>query len=193
MLLVAVAIAAVAFVVRTPNAVSTVTLAVLPFANLSGEADRAYLADGLMEETIAVLGQVDPAQLSVLARTSVMPYKNTAKSVAEIGPELNADYVVESSIRSEGDQVRITSRLIRVRDQVQIWSDSFTRTPTSMLGLQQELSVAIAEQIRLRLSPDRLGALARRQTQHPDAYDLYLRGLNFSNLRTPAGTRRAIE
>ena len=192
-LLVAIAIAAVAFVVRSSNPVAAVTLAVLPFVNLSGEADRAYLADGLMEETIAVLGQVDPAQLSVLARTSVMPYKNTAKSVAEIGPELNADYVVESSIRSEGDQVRITSRLIRVRDQVQIWSDSFTRTPTSLLGLQQELSVAIAEQIRLRLSPDRLGALARRQTQHPDAYDLYLRGLNFSTLRTPASTRRAIE
>ena len=192
-LLVAAAMAGVAFLVRTSTVVPTVTLAVLPFANLSGDADRAYLADGLTEETIAVLGQVDPAQLSVLARTSVMPYKNTAKSVAEIGPELNADYVVESSIRSERDQVRITSRLIRVRDQVQIWSDSFTRTPTSMLGLQQELSVAIAEQIRLRLSPDRLGALARRQTQHPDAYDLYLRGLNFWNLRTPASTRRAIE
>jgi TolB-like protein/DNA-binding winged helix-turn-helix (wHTH) protein/Tfp pilus assembly protein PilF len=192
-LLLAAVVAAVAFVVRTPDDVSAVTLAVLPFANLSGDADRAYLADGLTEETIAVLGQIDPAQLSVLARTSVMPYKNTEKSVAQIGPELNADFVVESSIRWEGDRVRVTSRLIRVRDQVQIWSDSFTRTPTSMLGLQQELSVAIAEQIRLRLSPDRLGTLARRQTQHPDAYDLYLRGLNFSNLRTPAATRRAIE
>jgi TolB-like protein/DNA-binding winged helix-turn-helix (wHTH) protein/Flp pilus assembly protein TadD len=193
LVLAAMAVVAVTSLMRSRVAASPVTLAVLPFANLSGDANHEYLADGLTEEMIAVMGQLDPAQLSVLARTSVMPYKKAAKSVAQIGPELNADFVLESSIRSENDQVRITSRLIRVRDQVQLWSDSFNRAPTSVLGLQQELSAAIGEQIRLRLSPDRLGALARRQTQRPDAYDLYLRGLNFSNLRTPATTRRAIE
>ncbi len=175
------------------TAVSRVTLAVLPYENLSGDPEREYLADGLAEETIASLGQVDPEHVSVIGRTSIMVYKRTTKSLAEIGRELSADYLVESSIRAEGGRLRITSKLIRVRDQVQVWSASYDREPTSMLGLQRELSAAIAEQIRLRLSPERINALARRQTRNPDAYDLYLRGRNFANQRTPATTRRAIE
>ena len=173
--------------------VSGITLAVLPFENLSGESGREYLADGLTDETIASLGQIDPDRLSVVARTSTMAYKRTTKSIADIGRELGADYLVESSIRAEKGRLRVISNLIRVRDQVHVWSESYDREPTSMLGLQQELSSAIAERIRLRLSPDRLKALARRQTQNADAYDLYLRGLNFANQRTPATTRRAIE
>jgi len=172
---------------------SHVTIAVLPFANLTGDADRQYLADGIAEETIASLGQVDPDHLSVIGRTSTMAYKDTRKSLTAIGDELNVDYLVESSLRTEGSRMRVTAKLIRVRDQVQVWSASYDREPTSMLGLQRELSTAIAEQIRIRLSPERLNALTRRQTQNADAYDLYLRGLNFANQRTPPTTRRAIE
>jgi len=169
------------------------TLAVLPFENLSGDPEREYLADGLAEETIVSLGQIDPEHVQVVGRTSMMVYKHTTKSLAEIGRELGADYLVESSVRTEGLDVRITAKLIRVRDQVQVWSESYNREPTSMLGLQQELSAAIAEQIRVRLSPDRLNALARRQPRNAEAYDLYLRGRNFANRRTPATTRRAVE
>ena len=172
---------------------SRITLAVLPFENLDRDPEREYLAEGLAEDTIASLGQIDPEHLSVIGRTSSMAYKRSAKSLAEIGRDLGADYLVESSIRAESGRLRITSRLIRVRDQVQVWSASYDREPTSTLGLQQELSTAIAEQIRLRLSPERVAALTRRQTRNPDAYDLYLRGLNFANQRTPATTRRAIE
>ena len=89
--------------------------------------------------------------------------------------------------------MRVTATLIRVRDQEHVWSQSYEREPTTLLGLQQELSTAIASQIRLRLSPARVNALARRQTASADAYDLYLRGRNFGNQRTPATTRRAIE
>jgi TolB-like protein/DNA-binding winged helix-turn-helix (wHTH) protein/Flp pilus assembly protein TadD len=170
-----------------------VMLAVLPFENLTGDAQREYLADGLAEETIASLGQIDPDRLSVLGRTSTMAYKGTQKSLAAIDNELGVDYLVESSLRAEGGRLRITSRLIRLRDEVQVWSASFDREPTSMLGLQRELSTAIAEQIRLRLSPERLAALSRRQTENPEAYDLYLRGLTFASQRTPAATRQAIE
>ena len=123
----------------------------------------------------------------------MMVYKRTTKSLAEIGRELGADYLVESSVRAESGRLRITAKLIRVRDQVQVWSESYNREPTSMLGLQQELSSAIAQQVRLRLSPDRLNALARRQPRNAEAYDLYLRGRNFANQRTPLTTRRAIE
>jgi TolB-like protein/DNA-binding winged helix-turn-helix (wHTH) protein/Flp pilus assembly protein TadD len=175
------------------NPGSRLTLAVLPFENLSGDPDREYLADGLAEETIVSLGHIDPERLHVIGRTSMMVYKRTTKSIAEIGRELGADYLVESSVRAESDRLRITTKLIRVRDQVQVWSESYSREPTSMLGLQQELSSAIAEQIRLRLSPDRLNALARRQTRNAEAYDLYLRGQNFANQRTPLTTKRAIE
>jgi len=172
---------------------STLILAVLPFTNLSGDPGHEYLAGGLDEEIGSSLGQIDPEQLGVVAGTSTMRYKVTTKSAAEIGRELGADYLVESSLRVEDSRLRVTSTLVRVRDQVQVWSQSYDREPTSMLGLQRELSAAIAEQIRLRLSPDRLETLARRQTGSPDAYDLYLRGRNFDNQRTPATTRRAIE
>ena len=97
---------------------SQATLAVLPFENLTGDSDRGYLADGLTEETIASLGQVDPANVSVIGRTSTMAYKGTRKSLSEIGSELGADYLVESSIRAEGGRLRVTSKLIRARDQV---------------------------------------------------------------------------
>jgi TolB-like protein/DNA-binding winged helix-turn-helix (wHTH) protein/Flp pilus assembly protein TadD len=169
------------------------TLAVLPFENLSGNREREYLADGLTEETIASLGQIDPEHLSVLGRTSTLAYKGTRKSVAQIGDELGVDYLVESSLRADSDHIRITAKLIRARDQVQVWSAAYDRTATSMLGLQSELSTAIAEQILLRLSPERLDALSRRHTRNAEAYDAYLRGLNFANQRTPATNMRAIE
>jgi DNA-binding winged helix-turn-helix (wHTH) protein/Flp pilus assembly protein TadD len=170
-----------------------VTVAVLPFDNLGAGPEREYLADGLTEETIASLGQIDPGHISVIGRTSVMSYKRTSKTLTEIGRELNAAYLVENSLRAEGGLLRITAKLIRVCDQVQIWSASYDSQPTSMLGLQRELSIAIAEQIRIRLSPDRLTALARRQTRNADAYDLYLHGRHFWNQNTPLTTRRAIE
>ena len=173
---------------------SRVILAVLPFDDLGGEPGREYLADGLTEETIASLGQIDPERVGVVGRQSMMVYRdNTTKSLAEIGREVGADYLLESSLRAEGGHFRITAKLIRARDQVQVWSESYDREPTSLLDLQRELSAAIAQQIRLRLSPDRLDAMSRRQTRNADAYDLYLRGRNFVNLRTPATAVKAIE
>jgi TolB-like protein/Tfp pilus assembly protein PilF len=172
---------------------AAVTIAVLPFANLSGDPDRDYLAEGLAEEMIAMLGQIDPERLAVVSRVSTLRYRGTAKSAAEIGRELGADYLIEASLRAESRRVRITARLIRARDQVQVWSESFDREPVSVLGLQAELSAAIAEQVRFRLSPERLDVLARRQTRNPEAYDLYLRGLMFAGRRTPETTRRAID
>lgn len=187
-------IAPVEFASAAPAEVAAhVTLAVLPFENLSADPEREYLADGLTEETIATLGQIDPEHLRVIGRTSVMSYKRTTKSLAEIGRELDAAYLIESSMRAEGGRLRITSKLIRVSDQVQIWSASYDSEPSSMLTFQRELSAAIAKQVHLRLSPDRLNALARRHSRNAEAYDLYLRGRHFWNQLTPPATRRAIE
>ena len=165
----------------------------MPFENLGSDPDRAYLADGLTEEIIAWLGQVDPDRLSVVSRISATLARREAKSLGEIGRELGADYLLESSIRAESGRVRITAKLIRARDQVQVWSQLYNRELTSMLGLQQELGAGIAEQIRFRLSPERFEELARRAPRVAAAYDEYLRGLTFANQRTPATTQKAIE
>jgi TolB-like protein/DNA-binding winged helix-turn-helix (wHTH) protein/Flp pilus assembly protein TadD len=172
---------------------SRITIAVLPFEDLSRNQQTEYLANGLAEDTIVSLGRIDPGRVSVIGRTSMMAYKGTSKSLAEIGRELGADYLVESSLRSEAGELRITARLIRAEDQVQVWSESFDRHASSILGVQQELSAAIAEQVQTRLSPERRHALARRHTQNAEAYDVFLRGRNFLSRRTPDGMRLAIE
>ena len=146
----------------------------LPFVNLGSDPEREYLAAGLTEETSASLAQIDPERLSVKGRT--LRYKGTTKTAIEIGQELSVDYLVESTIPAEGDRLRVTVTVIRVRDQEHVWSESYEREQTSLLGLQQELSTAIADQIRVRLLPDRAGASGRRQTQNADAYDAYLKG-----------------
>jgi TolB-like protein len=168
-------------------------IAVLPFENLGAGADREYVADGLTEETIAALGQIGAEHMAVIGRTSVMAYKRTTKSLGEIGREMNAEYLLESSIRAEGERVRVTSKLIRAHDQDQIWSASFDSEPGSILEFQRELATVIAEQIRLRISPERLAALTRRQTRDAEAYDLYLRGRDLWRQLSPLGTRQAIE
>jgi len=170
-----------------------IRIGVLPFENLGAGPEREYLSDGLTEETIAMIGQIDSDHFNVIGRTSVMSYKGTTKTLAEIGRELDVSYLIESSLRAEGERLRITSKLIRVRDQLQIWSASYDREPSSLLTFQRELAIAIAEQVRLRLSPDRLKALASRQTQNPEAYDLYLRGRYYWNQFAPLATRRSIE
>jgi TolB-like protein/Flp pilus assembly protein TadD len=183
---------AVEVVTRSTGTPSAIRLAVLPFETL-GESERDYLADGLTEDAIASLGRIDPEHLRVIGRTSMMAYKGTTKSLTAIGDELGVDYLVEGSIRSESGRLRITAKLNRVRDQVQVWSASYDREPTSLLEVQQELSAAIARQIMLRLSPAPVAALSRRHTGNPDAYDQYLRGRRFWNQFTPATTLLAVE
>jgi len=172
---------------------SRVTVAVLPLENLGAGSDYEYLAAGLTEEIIAVLGQVAPDTIGVIGRTSMMAYKGTTKSLAEIGRELDAGFLVESSIRGEKGRVRITAKLIRASDQVLIWSASYDSEPGSVLEFQRELSAAISQEIQVRLSPERLDRLARRQTRNTDAYDLYLRGRYFWSQLSPVTTRRALE
>ena len=169
------------------------TLAVLPFENLGGDPEREYLADGLTEEAIAAIGLIDPEQLAVIGRTSINRYKRSAKTLAEIGKELNASYLLEGSVRGEGVRMRITARLVTSDDQAQVWSATYDSEPSSILGLQRELSRAIAEQVRMKLLPERMTTLVRRQTHNVEAYDLYLRGRYLSNQLKPATTKQAIE
>ena len=124
-------------------------------------------------------------------RTSTRGYKGTRKSLAEIGRELGMDYLVEGSVQAESSRLRVTAKLIRVGDQVKSGQSPTTTSPERMLELQRTFSTSIARQIRQRLSPERLSALARRQTRNREAYDLYLRGRYYWNQLTPATNRRA--
>jgi tetratricopeptide (TPR) repeat protein len=142
---------------------------------------------------IAALGQVDAEHRGVIGRTSMMAYQRTTKSLATIGDELSAEYLVESSLQAEGIRVRITSKLIRACDQLQIWSGSYDGQPRSVLQFQLELSSAIAREVQLRLSPGRMNTLVQRQPRQAQAYDLYLRGRHFWNQLSPPTTRRAVE
>lgn len=190
-LLAMIAIGGVAFTQFTGGSrTDGVTLAVLPFENLGNAADDDYLAAGLTEETGALLAQIDPEHLSLKGRALVS--KSLTKTAAEIGRELSVDYLVESSLRAEGRRVRVTVTLIRVRDQAHVWSRSYDREPTSVLGFQQELSLDIAQEIRLRLSPDRQSDAVRRQTRNPEAYDTFLRARHQRQRRTADGNLRAI-
>jgi TolB-like protein/Flp pilus assembly protein TadD len=172
---------------------SWIMVAVLPFVNLSGDPSHDYLADGLTDDMIALLSQLDPQRLRVIGRRSAMSYKCSAKPLTTIGIELNVEFIVEGSIRNVGDQWQIRCTLNRASDQVQLWSYSYHRDLVSSVAMQHELAFAITEQVKVYVSPERLESVARRHSVDTTAYDLCLRGRRFWNQLTPATTRLAIE
>jgi TolB-like protein/DNA-binding winged helix-turn-helix (wHTH) protein/Tfp pilus assembly protein PilF len=175
-----------------PNShLSTVTVGLLPFENLTGDADQEYFADGLTEETITVLGKVNPDRMIVIAPTSTVAYKRRTKTASQIGRELGADYLIEGSVRREGERVRVTVKLIRVRDQSGIWSENYDRFGSGVIQIQDELGSAIARQIQVELLPRDTNQ--RQQTRILDAYDPYLLGRHFRSQLTPSAIRKSIE
>jgi TolB-like protein/Tfp pilus assembly protein PilF len=170
-----------------------VTLAVLPFENLSGDPSQDYFADGLTEETIAVLGAIGPDTLGVIARTSSMSYKRTAKTISQIGRELGVQFVLESSVRRDHDRVRVTAQLIRVKDQSHVWAKSFDSSGSQILDLQAHIARAIAEQVQIRITPRQQALFAKPRARNADSYDAYLHGRFYWNQRALGSINRAIE
>lgn len=159
-----------------PPAAGKVTLAVLPFANLSGDPGQEYLCSGFTEEMITRLGRLSPGQLRVTARTSTLQYKDSTPVISEIGRELGADYVLQGSLRHAGDRIRITARLIRVHDQTHLWTQEYDRQLRDMLLLHSEVAEAIAREIQLRLPLQPPSPALRAGPVHPGAYQLFLKG-----------------
>jgi TolB-like protein/Flp pilus assembly protein TadD len=155
---------------------SRVMLAVLPFENLSGDPGQEYFSDGLTEETIMRLGQMSPRRMGVIARTSSMAYKQTDKSVAQIGRELGVHYVLEGSVRRDGAHLRITAQLIRVHDQTHLWAEKYDRQLPGMLDIHGEIGAAIAGQVKLELESEDRRHLVRNAPRSSEAHDFYLRG-----------------
>ena len=172
---------------------SKVMLAVLPFENLTGDPQQEYFSDGLTGELITQLGGMNPQRLAVIARTSVMHYRKTNETVAQIGQELGVDYVVEGSVVREKNLVRISSQLVRVRDQTHVWAHSYERDLGGVLALQDDVAAAIAQSIEITLasSGGPRGTGSRRV--NPAAYELYLQGRYFWNRRTEEGYKKALQ
>src|SRR6266851_4717664 len=136
----------------TPPRSQKIMLAVLPFENLTGDPNKEYLADGLTEETISQLGRLNPEQLGVIARTSVMGYKHKDVRVDQIGRDLSVQYVLETSLRESGDHLRLTAQLIQVKDQTHLWSKDYDYAAKDTLNVEDEVAKAVAREIRVRLT-----------------------------------------
>src|SRR6516162_190871 len=170
-----------------------VMLAVLPFQNLSNDPEREYFSDGLTEETITDLGELNPEKLGVIARASAMAYKHTNKTAGQIGQELGVDYILEGSVRREGERARISAQLIRVRDQTHIWAQNYDYEIRDSLQLQMELGESISQQVRVSLKTEQKLESAKARQINPDAYDDYVKGLYFWNRFTPDDLRKSIQ
>src|SRR5580658_3418768 len=153
-----------------------IMLAVLPFQNLTGDPDKEYLADGLTEETISQLGRLNPEQLGVIARTSVMGYKHKDERLDQIGRDLSVQYVLENSFRESGDHIRLTAQLIQVKDQTHLWTQDYDYPAKDILNVEDDVAKAVAREIKLRLTSKQKAELAQSDPVAPEAFDAYLQG-----------------
>lgn len=174
-----------------PAQSAKMTLAVLPFENLSAEADQEFFTDGFTDEMIAELGKLDPDHLGVIARTTTRLYKNARKDIGQIHRELGVDYVLEGSIRRAANRVRITAQLVQASDMTHLWAESYDRDVSDVLTIQSEVAMKIAHSLTLALH--RPEARSTQASFSSTAYDLYLRGRVFREQATEESARKAIE
>lgn len=167
-----------------------VTVAVLPFENLSSDREQEYFVEGLEEETVTVLGGLNPEEMRVIARSSTRIYRKQERDLAEISQALGADYLLEGSVRREGERVRLTVKLIRASDRTQVWAKSFDRSGAGVIEIQEELGNAIAQQIHITVAASR--TTIQRQTRDPAAFEFYLLGRHYSERPAADSNRKAI-
>ena len=167
------------------------SLAVLPLTNLSGDPDQEYFSDGLTDTLITDLAQM--GSVKVISRTSIMRYKKTDKSLPEIARELNVGGIIEGTVQRSGDRVRITAQLIEGATDKHLWAQSYERAVKDVLALQDEVARDVANEIKVKLTPQEQARLTRARPVNPEAHELYLRGRFHWNKRSPEGVRKSIE
>jgi TolB-like protein/DNA-binding winged helix-turn-helix (wHTH) protein len=166
-------------------------IAVLPFADLNGDPAQAYLSRGLTEEVITQLGRVAPAGFGVIAGPSVWRYRGSQLAQQRIASELGAGYIITGAVEHDASHVRVSARLIRARDGLQLWADTFDGPSDAALPLQADVAASVARAMRSRLAP--VPTPARHQRIEGEAADLYLRGRFYWNQRTEVSLKQAIE
>jgi TolB-like protein/DNA-binding winged helix-turn-helix (wHTH) protein/cytochrome c-type biogenesis protein CcmH/NrfG len=177
---------------REPGTKPALTsLAVLPFANLSGDPSQDYFADAMTEELTSDLGKI--SSLRVISRTSAMHYKNTQKTMPEIAQELNVDGVIESSVVRSGGRVRITSQLIDARADRHLWSESYEHDLKDVLALQSDIARTIAAQVRAVITPAEHERLQQPASINPEAYNAALLGTYFARKHSKPAIDKSIE
>jgi TolB-like protein/Tfp pilus assembly protein PilF len=167
------------------------SLVVLPLENLSNDPEQEYFADGMTDQLITNLAQI--SALKVISRTSAMRYKGTKKSLPEIAQELHVDAVVEGAVMWVGGRVRISAQLIEAPTDYHLWAASYERDLRDVLSMQEEVTRAIASEIRVNLSAQEQARLASTRPIDPEAYRLYLKGRYYWNKRSLEGFQKAIE
>jgi adenylate cyclase len=168
------------------------TLAVLPFVNLSNDADNEYFSDGITEELLNALTAVEG--LRVTSRTSSFALKGRNEDIRDIAAKLNVEKIVEGSVRKSGNRVRITAQLINAVDGFHIWSETYDRDLIDIFPVQDEISKIIANKLRANLSPDhKRELLVKQPVKNLEAYSLFLKGKYYQNKETPVETFKAIE
>src|SRR5262245_19037288 len=167
------------------------SIAVLPFLNLSPKPENEYFSDGLTEEVIHALGKVNG--MSVVARTSVFGYKGKAYDIRQIGEQLRVQTVLEGSVRTSGERLRVTAQLVNAADGYRLWSETYDRNMVDLFAIQEELSTAIVSTLRRYWSVPVELPPVRRPSSNLEAYHLFLKGRFFLQKRTEEGLRRGIE
>ena len=167
------------------------SVAVLPFSNLSDEAENEYFSDGVTEEIINALAQLPG--LHVAARTSSFSFKGKPEDVTVIGERLSVANVLEGSVRRAGSRIRITAQLVSCRDGYHLWSEVYDREIEDVFAIQDDIARSIAERMKVQLLGDVDGSLVRYHTEDLESYNLYLKGRYVWNQRTSTGLRRSID
>jgi len=162
-------------------------LAVLPFENLTGDPEQEYLSDGMTQELIFELGRLHPARMSVIGRSSVTRYKKSESPIAQIGRELGVGYILEGTCRKEGVRVRISVELIQIRDQAQLWTETYQRDMAGLLALQSDIARQVARALALKLLPGEEARLAKVRAVDSEAYEAYLRAAYYRETLTKEG------
>jgi serine/threonine-protein kinase len=164
------------------------SIAVLPFADLSAEKNQEYFCDGMTEELIGALTRIEG--LRVAARTSSFEFKGQAGDVRAIGEKLHVGHVLEGSVRKDGGRLRISAQLIKASDGYHIWSETYDRDLKDVFAVQEQISRAIVENLKLKLA---VHAPTQPRSENLEAYNLFFQGRFFSSKFTPAGQYKAIE
>jgi len=167
------------------------SIAVLPFKNMSADPEQEYFCDGLAEELINALTQIK--DLRVVARTSAFSFKGKDLDIREIGRKLDVETMLEGSVRKAGNRLRITAQLINVADGYHLWSERFDRELADIFTIQDEISLAITEKMKLELLGEEKERMVKRYTEDLEAYNLYLKGLYFRRMLSADRVNKGIE
>jgi serine/threonine protein kinase/tetratricopeptide (TPR) repeat protein len=172
------------------------SIAVLPFSNLSADKEQEYFCDGMAEEIINALTHVE--SLHVVARTSAFSFRSKEVDIREIGKKLNVETVLEGSVQKAGNRLRITAQLTNVADGYHLWSEKYDRDagkescPEDIFCIQDEISLAVVNNLKVKLLGKQKAKLIKRHTEAIDAYSLYLKGRYFWNKRTEESLKKAV-